>query len=559
VSKDDQTSVPEQLEWAVSAARVGQIELTAVFEDLGIPGSIIDRRPGLQELLEHVESQASRGTPCNVVFVWDVDRLSRADSLETAAVLLRLRRAGVARLITASGTIDLHSSNDRLLFGIQQEAQRSAFSPKLARDVLRSQAAGARAGKRQGGPIPCGYRTDGGKLVPGDAKEVEFIGWLFRTYDETPASTWSLSRDSWILGYRTRRGGRFSSDAICRILRNRVYLGEIEWNRKPMGRFAELKGGRVETPAPTPPRPRRGRAGGRYAGRSRKAEPGDVISVAGQHDPLVCEERYNRVQSKLLQNQKKTSPCKDHPSALRGLGVCAACGAPCYPVMQTNPSAARPNPVGARLVCSVYRVGGAAACLGGGWAKVADVEREVVRILQAHLGQPSAVAALRRRAAQEATQQQQHADARRGELTRRLTALDADLTRCRTRLLEVDADLLPDAQQALREKKEAREALVLAIGQHEADVRAAQVGADPADLERALGLIERLHELAAAADPAVLGEALQALVSRVRIRFTRTGPGRGPRGKRQRFGVPKIEVTLQRSFSLLLHSGRRTR
>lgn len=100
-------SLGDQRSWAVSACAAARIRIVAEFEDDGIPGDEILRRQGLQDLFAFIEAEQHAGRPIACLIVWDLDRLSRADSVKTAVILDRLREAGVTRVFTQEGWIDL--------------------------------------------------------------------------------------------------------------------------------------------------------------------------------------------------------------------------------------------------------------------------------------------------------------------------------------------------------------------------------------------------------------------------------------------------------------------
>src|SRR5262245_37760316 len=52
-------------------------------------------RPGLSEVVEIVESRHRQGRPLKWILLDQNDRLSRADSLDTAALLANLRKHGI--------------------------------------------------------------------------------------------------------------------------------------------------------------------------------------------------------------------------------------------------------------------------------------------------------------------------------------------------------------------------------------------------------------------------------------------------------------------------------
>src|SRR5262245_29700939 len=109
------TSVEEQLAWGRPAAARENVELGRIFTDQGIPGDESDPRPGLQEMLAFLEKRAERGDPVEAMVTWDMDRFSRANSLQTAGTLARVVESGAGRVLVPEGWIDLHSDADLLM------------------------------------------------------------------------------------------------------------------------------------------------------------------------------------------------------------------------------------------------------------------------------------------------------------------------------------------------------------------------------------------------------------------------------------------------------------
>jgi DNA invertase Pin-like site-specific DNA recombinase len=98
-------SVEQQLAWGEKAARRENVQILRTFTDEGIPGSEIDTRAGLQEMLAFLEARAERGDPAQAMLTWDMDRFSRASSLRTAGQLSRLMEAGVSAILTTYGSL----------------------------------------------------------------------------------------------------------------------------------------------------------------------------------------------------------------------------------------------------------------------------------------------------------------------------------------------------------------------------------------------------------------------------------------------------------------------
>ena len=558
VSEDDQMSVPEQLAWIEDTARREGAELVRVYTDEGRKGYEIDSREQLQRMLDDVEAHSSKGRPVQLLLTWTEDRLSRADSLETARVLCRLRDAGTATIISATTRTDLHNAQDRLLFNLMQDTQRSAFSPKLSLDVARSMLQGARAGLWQGGPAPYGYRIVDGRLVPGDDRQVEAVRFIFTSYAEGRFSTRKLPSELDRLGYPPPRGKRWSRITVHKILRSRLYIGELVWNQRHKGKFTRLVGGRC---VPTnlsarELRDRRGPTG--PAARLLRNDQADVIRVPGAHPPLIDADAFIRVQALLSSNKRATSPSKSGIAALRGLTHCAACGASCYVMRRTWTTPSGKRMTANRLCCSAYWAKGKGACGCGGWASEHDTQQAVVRILQQHLSDPAAVAELRKQAIEDAAQIAAALLARRKGLERRMADADAELGQARARLLKIAEDLLPDAQQELRSMKEARAGLEQELRSLDADEGAVAVQVSPEELDKQLALIGSLTELAERPEQELLRNAFRALIQRVDLTFTRKAQGKKGKGIKLHAGAPIVAVTLARAFADLLRTACRS-
>jgi hypothetical protein len=113
-----EASVLQQREWARPAACKEGYELVAEFADEGIPGSEVERRANLQALIEFFEKRHRQKRPIRGLFVWDMDRLSRASSIRTAAILDQLTQAGLIHIHTADEVYDLEEDLDLVLLNL---------------------------------------------------------------------------------------------------------------------------------------------------------------------------------------------------------------------------------------------------------------------------------------------------------------------------------------------------------------------------------------------------------------------------------------------------------
>ena len=102
------------------------------------------------------------------------------------------------------------------------------------------------------------------------------------------------------MGIRTTRGNLWENRTVDYVLRNPVYIGKIRWN--PTGRTR------------------------------RNYDDPDIMIVDGQHEPIIDEESFNKVQAVYEVNAKKHARYahqtgKKYMYMLHGLVKCSDCGA----------------------------------------------------------------------------------------------------------------------------------------------------------------------------------------------------------------------------------------
>src|SRR4051812_8137344 len=115
-----EASIPEQRDWCRQAAAREGLDLVAEFSDDGVAGSGSEKGPGPNQLLAFAGGRPG-ARRVSVVVCGDGDRLSRASSIRTAAVLDRLMGAGVTHLLTSEGWLDLEDEGDVLLHNVKQD------------------------------------------------------------------------------------------------------------------------------------------------------------------------------------------------------------------------------------------------------------------------------------------------------------------------------------------------------------------------------------------------------------------------------------------------------
>src|SRR5262245_33523145 len=91
VSDPTQSGIPAQRTTGARIAREAGLPGLATVEDEGISGDDLDR-PGVVELEAIFRRAFEAGRPVRILIVDQADRLSRADSMDTSALVAGLRR-----------------------------------------------------------------------------------------------------------------------------------------------------------------------------------------------------------------------------------------------------------------------------------------------------------------------------------------------------------------------------------------------------------------------------------------------------------------------------------
>ncbi|MCW5685983.1 MAG: recombinase family protein [Pseudolabrys sp.] len=211
-----------------SQAHAGWTLVRTKYDDGGFSGGNTER-PALQRLLQDI--QAGR---IDIIVVYKVDRLTR--SLADFAKLVELFDAHGVSFVSVTQQFNTTTSMGRLTLNVLlsfAQFEREVTSERI-RDKI---AASKRKGLWVGGPLPLGYRIQDGKvaIVPDEAETVRQI---FARYLEL-GSVSALMRDLRQRDVRTKvrplrtgrtRGGvHFGRGALFYLLRNRFYIGEVNY------------------------------------------------------------------------------------------------------------------------------------------------------------------------------------------------------------------------------------------------------------------------------------------------------------------------------------------
>ncbi|GAC1602403.1 MAG: hypothetical protein NVS3B2_06010 [Ramlibacter sp.] len=256
-----------------SQKQAGWVALPDMYDDGGVSGGTLER-PALQRLLADIA--AGR---VDTVVVYKVDRLTRSLA-DFAKIVDAFDAKGVA-FVSVTQQFNTTSSMGRLTLNMLLSFAQ--FEREVTGERIRDKIAASKAkGMWMGGYPPLGYDVVDRKLVVNDA-EAETVRHIFRRYAEL-RSVRALKEELDTTGVvskaragRVRAGGQpIARGALYRMLQNRLYRGEITH-----------KG----------------------------------AAYAGQHEPIIGLELWERVQSGVGENRvdRDDSAGPAAPSLLTGL------------------------------------------------------------------------------------------------------------------------------------------------------------------------------------------------------------------------------------------------
>ena len=272
-------------------------EVFKVYEDRGISGKNISGRPGLKDLLKD-----SNDKKFDLVVVWKLNRVSRR-LIDILNIVDTLDKNSIAfRSLTESFETETPAGKLQLnIMGAIGEFERGT----IAENVKMGMIARAREGKWNGGKvlgydvveIPSeGKKRKETKLVINE-KEAMTVRRIFELYSEGYGYKATVNRVN-KEGHKSKRGNAFSTASIKEILKNPVYVGKIrynvrqDWNEK----------------------------------RRKNINPNPIL-VDGEHEAIIDNKTWEKVQIILKDRSKTHNRVYDSEFPLSGLLKCPVCGA----------------------------------------------------------------------------------------------------------------------------------------------------------------------------------------------------------------------------------------
>jgi len=272
--------------YVASQKAEGWVCLPDRYDDGGFTGGNMER-PGLQRLLADIDAGK-----VDCVVVYKVDRLSRS-LMDFAKIVETFERHNVS-FVSVTQHFNTTNSMGRLTLNILLSFAQ--FEREIIGERIRDKIAASRQrGKWTGGTPILGYdvdRSSGGPRLVINPEEASRVCQIFELYVELGSLlpvVAELERRDWRNKAWTTRDGRargglpFDKCRLYNVLTNVLYVGKVQ-------------------------------------------HKGDVY--AGEHDPILSDELFTRVQQQLQRNGRNgtVEHRNRHGALLRGLLFCKACG-----------------------------------------------------------------------------------------------------------------------------------------------------------------------------------------------------------------------------------------
>lgn len=225
-----EASIEDQLRECREFANRQGFKVVDEFHDAAMSGNE-SNRPGYQRMLD-----AARKKRFGVIVAHELSRLSRNEA-ETHLLREELEWLGV-HIVTATDGIDTRQASMGILLSVKSAMARAEL--KQAADRTHRGLKGRVLAGRSGGGKCYGYDSSDG-LRTLNIEQSRVVVWIFERFRDG-ASTRAIANElnakrvpspgaSW--NRTQRRGdGRWMQSAIYNMLRNRIYVGEVVWNRR---------------------------------------------------------------------------------------------------------------------------------------------------------------------------------------------------------------------------------------------------------------------------------------------------------------------------------------
>lgn len=264
--------------------KANNLSIVKVYKEV-VSGENLEARPQARKMLDAVADKEFDG-----VVVVELERLSRGNQIDQVEILETFKKSGTL-IYTLNKTYDLASDNefDEEFFEFGLFMSRREYKI-IKRRLIRGKKQAQKEGYYIGASLPYGFgKTRGDKgyvLVPNE--ETPVVQMIFNKFVYEDMSLADLRDYLNNNGIKPQRIKYWSSETVKRVLRNKCYIGYINYNSRTYRTQQCYK---------------------------------------GKHEAVIDIETFNKAQEKLKLSSHKLKRSKELINPLASLIKCSCCGA----------------------------------------------------------------------------------------------------------------------------------------------------------------------------------------------------------------------------------------
>lgn len=283
ISREEQSvySLQEQVNQCMEYIKSEGHELVDTYIDDGYSAKNTNR-PKLQQMMNDAQDKKFQ-----ILIIWKLDRLTR-NTLDGLKMVHETFKPNGIEFASITEDIDTSTPDGFMMFTIRL-SMAQAEREKIRERVILGQAARARRGGRNTYLAPYGYVCGDDLELIVDEEKAEIVRRIFREFVQGKGQTricLDLMRDQ----IPAPRGGNiWHTNAIVAILKNRAYIGEVEWKQK-------------------------------------EHTENQRIRVSGIHDAIVDKDVFNKVQDYAKRKKERTMSQSSYDFPFSTIVKCGICG-----------------------------------------------------------------------------------------------------------------------------------------------------------------------------------------------------------------------------------------
>ncbi len=274
------------------------LQIYAIFEEV-VSGDSLYARPQMLKLLEDAENGKF-----NAVLCVDIDRLGRGSTAEQGIIFETFKNHDI-KIITPRKYFNLNNENDEDFAEFESFMARrelKLIKRRMHNGTLKSLSEGCYVVN-----APYGYRNariNKKASLEINEEEARFVRMAFDMYANQGIGTQSIAYALNSLGAKPHRSEQFSRSSVAAMLRNKVYIGKIVWNKKHTVNRGVLNK-KMETI---------------YHNKD------EWLTYDGLHEPIIDEALFNKANEILAGKYHKPYNDGSIKNPLAGIIKCQNCG-----------------------------------------------------------------------------------------------------------------------------------------------------------------------------------------------------------------------------------------